>query len=108
MPYVCISSALQRSADKQRSKDEQKQNGNKEAHTTELAKSVTGVDIAPSLLAAFGGCLVARTAGQHAFARYRRSMLASHVIEEIPRVMDEMFPEKAPETATTAQIAAKI
>jgi len=43
-------------------------------------------------LACVGGCLVTREASRAAFARRKRSMVASDMIEEIGGVMEGLFP----------------
>ena len=45
----------------------------------------------PTVLAAYGGCLTARTAAGAAFAKRRRSMLAGDVIEELGDAVDWLF-----------------
>lgn len=47
----------------------------------------------PTLLAAYGGCLTARTAAKAAFAKKRRSMLAGDVIEELGDTIDRLFDQ---------------
>ena len=45
------------------------------------------------MLAAYGGCLTARTAAGAAFARKRRSMLAGDIIEELGDAVDRLFDQ---------------
>ena len=47
----------------------------------------------PTMLAAYGGCLTARTAAKAAFGKKRRSMLAGDVIEELGDTVDQLFDQ---------------
>ena len=50
-------------------------------------------NLPPTVLAAYGGCLTARTAAGAAFVKRRRSMLAGDVIEELGDAVDRLFDQ---------------
>lgn len=49
----------------------------------------------PLLVAAYGGCVATRRASRRAFARQRRSMGATDLLQELGAVADELAEERA-------------
>lgn len=49
----------------------------------------------PLLVAAYGGCVVTRRASRRAFARQRRSMGATDLLQELGAVADELAEGRA-------------
>ena len=51
--------------------------------------------LSPLMLAAWGGCHIARVAAKHSFAERHRSMVAGDVIEKLGQAMQELYGAKA-------------
>lgn len=58
-------------------------------------------DINPMMLAAYGGCLVTRTAAAYAFANKKRSMVAGDMLETLGNAMEMLFDHQSTTTGGT-------
>lgn len=63
-----------------------------ETHKLKEAAGYPG-GLAPTVLAAYGGCLTARHAAAAAYGKKRRSMVAGDVIEELGDAVDRLFDQ---------------
>ena len=61
------------------------------AHGYLEATGKTPGDIPPAVLAAYGGCSVARRASKKCFAIKKRSMIAVDLLEHLGHSVDELF-----------------
>ena len=63
------------------------------AHGYLEATGKTPGDIPPAVLAAYGGCSVARRASKKCFAIKKRSMIAVDLIEHLGHSVDELYDQ---------------
>lgn len=66
-------------------------------------EAVVMPEINPMILAAYGGCLVTRTASAYAFGQRKRSMVAGDVIESIGQAVELLFDHSAMQAGTAPE-----
>jgi ATP-dependent NAD(P)H-hydrate dehydratase len=62
------------------------------SHLPHAEKEIASFSHPASVLCAYTGCYITRLCAQGAFAKHKRSVLASHLIEELPSVVNSVFP----------------